>query len=85
MDDRALSGIVYLVLLVAGGAGLWIFILYQVLGRSHRHAAALATELAQVKRALATIRAELETRSMSDDELLDELADILANARDDGA
>ena len=39
MDAKTLQGIVYLVLLCAGGAGLWIFVLYQVLGRTRQRVA----------------------------------------------
>jgi uncharacterized protein HemX len=77
MDADTIRGIVYLVLLVAAGAGLWIFILYRMLSHARRRIAALEIERAQLARRIAELKAELENRSMSDEELLDELDDLL--------
>jgi hypothetical protein len=76
MDGKTLQGIVYLVLLCAGGAGLWIFILYQILGRSRWRIAELETEHARLERAVRKV--EHETRAMKDEALLEDVADLFA-------
>ena len=43
MDSQTLRGLVYLFLILAGGATLWIFILYLILGRARQRIAALET------------------------------------------
>jgi hypothetical protein len=78
MDAKTLQGIVYLVLLCAGGAGLWIFILYQVLGRTRQRVAELETERARLERELAMREVERETRAMKDEELLEDVTDLFA-------
>jgi hypothetical protein len=78
MDARTLQGIVYLVLLCAGGAGLWIFILYQILGRARRRIAELETEHAKLEPELAVREVERETRSMKDEALLEDVTDLFA-------
>ena len=78
MDAKTLQGIVYLVLLCAGGAGLWIYILYQILGRSRRRIAELETEHARLERELAVREVERETRSMKDEALLEDVTDLFA-------
>lgn len=78
MDTKTLQGIVYLVLLCAGGAGLWIFILYQILGRTRRRIAELETERARLERELAVREVERETRGMKDEELLEDVTDLFA-------
>jgi hypothetical protein len=78
MDGKTLQGIVYLVLLCAGGAGLWIFILYQILGRTRRRAAELETERARLERERAVREVERETRGMKDEELLEDVTDLFA-------
>lgn len=78
MDAKTLQGIVYLVLLCAGGAGLWIFILYQILGRTRRRIAELEIEHARLERELAVREVERETRGMKDEELLEDVTDLFA-------
>ena len=78
MDANTLQGIVYLVLLCAGGAGLWIFILYQILGRTRLRIADLETEHAKLERELAVREVERETRSMKDEALLEDVTDLFA-------
>jgi hypothetical protein len=78
MDGKTLQGIVYLVLLCAAGAGLWIYILYQILGRSRRRIAELETEHARLERELAVRKVEHETRAMKDEALLEDVADLFA-------
>ncbi len=78
MDAKTLQGIVYLVLLCAGGAGLWIFILYKILGRARQRIAELETEHARLERELAVREVALETQSMKDEELLEDVADLFA-------
>jgi hypothetical protein len=78
MDAKTLQGIVYLVLLCAGGAGLWIFILYQILGRARRRIAELETEHARLEREFAAREVERETQGMKDAELLEDVTDLFA-------
>lgn len=65
-------------LFCAGGAGLWIFILYQVLGRARQRVAELETERARLERELVAREVERETRGMKDEELLEDVTDLFA-------
>jgi hypothetical protein len=78
MAAKTLQGIAYLVVLCAGGAGLWIFILYQVLGCTHQRVAEHETERAKLERELATREVEHATRVMKDEELLEDITDLFA-------
>lgn len=78
MSPDTIQGIVYLVLIVALGLGVWIFILYLILGRAQQNAAALVIENRRLKRALAKETAETETEEMTDEELLGDVADLLS-------
>jgi cell division protein FtsB len=79
MDSQTLRGLVYLFLILAGGAALWIFILYLVLGRARRRIAALETENKNLKRRLEDMKTRIETRSMDDVELLKGVTDLLGD------
>lgn len=79
MEPETLRGLVYLVLILGGGAGLWIFILYLLLGRARRRVVALETENHRLERKLADLKVRVETRSMSDVELLKDVTDLLAD------
>lgn len=79
MDPQTLRGLVYLFFLLAGGAGLWILILYLLLGRARRQVAELETENRRLERKLADLKVRVETRSMSDVELLKDVTDLLAD------
>jgi hypothetical protein len=79
MDPQTLRGLVYLFLLLAGGAALWIFILYLLLGRARRQVARLDTENRRLGRKLADLKVRVETRSKSDVELLKDVTDLLAD------
>lgn len=79
MDPQTLRGLVYLFLILAGSAGLWIFVLYLILGRARRRIVALETENKRLERKLADLKVRIETRSMSDVELLEDVTDLLAD------
>jgi len=79
MEPETLRGLVYLFRILAGGAGLWIFILYLLLGRARRRIVALETENQRLERKLADLKVRVETRSMSDVELLEDVTDLLAD------
>lgn len=79
MDPQTLRGLVYLILILAGGAALWILILYLILGRARRRITALDTENRKLKRQLEDVKAKIETREMDDVELLKDVTDLLAD------
>ena len=79
MDPQTLRGLVYLFLILAGGAALWIFILYRILGKARRRIVELDTENSRIKRQLADVKARVETRGMNDEELLKDVTDLLAD------
>ena len=79
MDPQTLRGLVYLFLILASGAALWIFILYLILGRARRRIVELETENSRLKRQLADVKARVETRGMSDEELLKDVTDLLSD------
>lgn len=79
MDPQTLRGLVYLFLILACGAALWIFILYLILGRARRRIVGLETENSRLKRQLADVKARVETRGMSDEELLRDVTDLLSD------
>ena len=79
MDGDTVKGIVILILVLAGGAGLWIAILHWKLRQ-------LAVELAEERRARAGLERELvhhrataKAKGASDEELLDDVAGVLRN------
>ena len=79
MDAQTLRGLVYLFLILAGGAGLWILVLYLILGRARRQIVALETETHALRRRLADVNVRIETRSMDDVALLQDVTDLLAD------
>lgn len=79
MDPQTLRGLVYLFLVLFGGAGLWILILYLILGRARRSIVALETENKKLKRQLAEVKVRVETREMNDVELLEDITSLLAD------
>ena len=79
MDLQTLRGLVYLFLILAGGAALWIFILYLILGRARRRIVALDTENKKLKRQIEDVKVKIETKDMSDEELLKDVTDLLAD------
>lgn len=77
MDGDTVKGIVILILILAGGAGLWIVILHWKLRQ-------VVVELAKERRARAGLERELahhtataKAKGASDEELLDDVAGVL--------
>ncbi len=79
MDDTTLRVLFYLILTLVGGAGLWLVILYLTLGDARRRIVLLETENRKLKRQLEDIRVRVETRSMSDVELLEDVTRLFAD------
>ena len=79
LSPQILRGLVYLFLILAGGAALWIFILYLILGRARRRIVELDTENRKLKRQLEDVKVRIETRDMDDEELLKDVTDLLAH------
>lgn len=78
MDANTGRGLIYLVLILGSGVGLWIVILYRILSGVRRANAALQTENDRLKRQLHDVKVRIETRSLSDDALLQDVADLVS-------
>ena len=79
MELQTLKGLVYLFLILAGGAAIWIFILYLKLGNARREKALIEIENKNLKRQLSDIKIRIETRKMDDVDLLKDVTDLLSN------
>jgi hypothetical protein len=79
MDPATIKGLVYLVLILAGGAGIWILVLYLILGAARRRNAELELANAALAAQLSGVRARVEARSKPDAELLDDVTSLLAD------
>ena len=76
MDD-AVRGLVYLVLFVAVGGGVWIGILYLALSSAKKRAASLELENRQLKRTIDAAKNREFTQQQTDEDLLaDTFADL---------
>lgn len=77
MDPDTLQGIVYLFLILAAGAAIWILILYLMLGAARRRVAELELAVEILRGQVENMRNRIEMRSKTDEEVLADAATVL--------
>jgi len=77
MDGDAVKGLVYLTLTIGGVAAIAIGILWWKLSEASKQLALERKAKAELQRKLEHLQAKLKAEGMTDDELLDDVADVL--------